>query len=60
LLRDPEEADILTRIKQGRSNCYFINSDAHLRPPPESHSAVAELWSTMLGQTQSHLAEHLA
>lgn len=60
LLRDPEEAEILTRIKEGRSNCYFINLDAHLRPPPESHSTVGELWSTILGETQSQLAEHRA
>ena len=60
LPRDLEEAEILTRIREGRRNCYIINLEMYLRPPPESHSPVGELWSTNLGENQSQLAEHPA
>jgi len=48
LITELEEADILKRTKQERRNSYFINSNAHLRHPLESHCTVGEFLATIL------------
>jgi DNA-binding IclR family transcriptional regulator len=60
LVTDLEEANIITRVKEGRRNRYLINSKAHLRHPIESHCTVGELLRTILSDksTPPNLNSH--
>ena len=53
LITELDEADIVTRLKEGRRNRYVINTGAHLRHPIESHRTVGELLTTILNQQES-------
>ena len=53
VVRDLEEVEMLTRVKEGRRNRYVINTHAHLRHPLESHCTVGELLATILGERAS-------
>lgn len=43
IVTDLEEAGLLTRIKDGRRNCYEIHPDQALRHPIEGHRMVRDL-----------------
>ena len=43
IITDLEEAGFLTRIKDGRRNCYEIHPDQALRHPIEGHRTVRDL-----------------
>jgi DNA-binding transcriptional ArsR family regulator len=43
ILTDLEAANVLTKRREGRRNIYFINSDAPLRHPVESHRTVGDI-----------------
>lgn len=43
LITELDRAGILTRVKRGRRNRYYIDTQAHLRHPIEEHSTVGEL-----------------
>ena len=42
------EAGILTRVRQGRRNSYYIDTNAHLRHPIEESCTVGELLKLVL------------
>ena len=42
------EASILTRVRQGRRNSYYIDTNAHLRHPIEERCTVGELLKLVL------------
>ena len=51
LAENPEarlEAGILTRVRQGRRNSYYIDTNAHLRHPIEESCTVGELLKLVL------------
>ena len=48
LITHLDEAGILTRVKHGRRNSYFINTNAHLRHPIEEDCTVGELLKLVL------------
>ena len=48
LITHLDEAGILTRVKHGRRNSYFINTHAHLRHPIEESCTVGELLKLVL------------
>ena len=43
-----EEANVITRIKEGRRNRYLINLKANLRHPIDCHCTVGEMLGTIL------------
>ncbi|MEZ6064264.1 MAG: winged helix-turn-helix domain-containing protein [Planctomycetaceae bacterium] len=43
IVAELEEAEFLTREKQGRRNHYRVNTALHLRHPIESHRTIGEL-----------------
>ena len=43
IISELEEARFLTRIKDGRRNCYEIHPDRALRHPVEGHCSVRDL-----------------
>ncbi len=43
IVTELEEAGVVTRIKDGRRNCYEIHPDHALRHPIESHRTVRDL-----------------
>jgi hypothetical protein len=43
-----DEAGILTRVRQGRRNSYYIDTNAHLRHPIEESCTVGELLKLVL------------
>lgn len=43
IIAELEEADVLTKEKEGRRNRYLINPDAPLRHPVEAHCTVGTL-----------------
>jgi DNA-binding Lrp family transcriptional regulator len=48
LITQLDEAGILTRVKLGRRNSYYIDTSAHLRHPIEEHCTVGELLKLVL------------
>ena len=48
LITHLDEAGILTRVKHGRRNSYYIDTTAHLRHPIEEQSTVGELLKIIL------------
>jgi DNA-binding Lrp family transcriptional regulator len=48
LITQLDEAGILTRVKLGRRNSYYIDTSAHLRHPIEQHCTVGELLKLVL------------
>ena len=48
LITHLDEAGILTRVKHGRRNTYYINTHAHLRHPIEESCTVGELLKLVL------------
>jgi DNA-binding MarR family transcriptional regulator len=48
LITNLDEAGILTRVKHGRRNNYYINTSAHLRHPVEERCTVGELLKLVL------------
>ena len=48
LITHLDEAGILTRVKHGRRNSYFIDTTAHLRHPIEQDCTVGELLGLVL------------
>ena len=48
LIAHLDEAGILKRVKHGRRNSYYIDTDAHLRHPIEETSTVGELLKVIL------------
>ena len=48
LITHLDEAGILTRVKHGRRNSYYINTNAHLRHPIEEDCTVGELLKLVL------------
>lgn len=48
LITQLDEAGILTRVKLGRRNSYYIDTSAHLRHPIEEHCTVGELLKLIL------------
>jgi hypothetical protein len=48
LISHLDEAGILTRVKQGRRNMYYIDTSAHLRHPIEEDCTVGELLKLVL------------
>ena len=45
ILQELEEADIITRHKEGRRNSYTIHSSGYLRHPLEGHCSISDLLS---------------
>jgi len=43
IVRDLEQAGVLTRTRRGRRNSYAVNPDFHLRHPLEARRTVGEL-----------------
>ncbi len=48
LITHLDEAGILTRVKHGRRNSYYIDTSAHLRHPIEGRCTVGELLRLVL------------
>ncbi len=48
LITQLDEAGILTRVKLGRRNSYYIDTSAHLRHPIEEHCTVGDLLKLVL------------
>lgn len=48
LITHLDAAGILTRVKLGRRNSYYIDTSAHLRHPIEEHCTVGELLKLIL------------
>ena len=48
LITHLDEAGILTRVRHGRRNSYYINTNAHLRHPIEESCTVGELLKLVL------------
>jgi DNA-binding MarR family transcriptional regulator len=48
LITHLDEAGILTRVKHGRRNSYYIDTNAHLRHPIEESCTVGELLKLVL------------
>lgn len=48
LISHLDEAGILTRVKKGRRNMYYIDTSAHLRHPIEEDCTVGELLKLVL------------
>jgi len=51
IVKHLEEADVLTRQREGRRNRYRINMDKPLRHPIESHDTVRSLLTMVLGKS---------
>lgn len=49
IVKHLEEADVLTKHREGRRNRYKINLDVPLRHPLESHGTVGSLLTMLLG-----------
>lgn len=43
IVRELEEAGVLTHTRQGRRNVYALNADFHLRHPLEAHRTIRHL-----------------
>ena len=59
IVSDLEQAEVLTRIRDGRRNRYVLHLDKPLRHPLEAHCSIAELlgalgypWPTQDGADQ--------
>lgn len=52
LITHLDEAGILTRIKHGRRNSYYIDTGVHLRHPIEEHCTVGELLRLILSSAK--------
>ncbi len=48
IITNLEEADVLSIVKDGRRNTYFIDLNRHLRHPLESHCTVGQLLRVIL------------
>jgi Mn-dependent DtxR family transcriptional regulator len=48
VIKHLDEAGILTRVKHGRRNSYYIDTGVHLRHPIEEHCTVGELLTLIL------------
>lgn len=48
LIAHLDDAGILRRVRHGRRNSYYINTDAHLRHPLEEDCTVGELLKIVL------------
>lgn len=48
LITHLDEAGILKRVKTGRRNSYYIDTNVHLRHPLEEHCTVGELLQMIL------------
>jgi len=51
IVTELEEAEILTREREGRRNRYTIHTDQRLRHPLESHSTVGALLDAVARKT---------
>lgn len=49
IVKHLEEADVLTKYREGRRNHYRINLDKPMRHPLESHGTVGSLLIMLLG-----------
>ena len=58
LVTQLDEADILSRVKEGRRNHYIINTDKHLRHPIEAHCTVGELLGIILDRAEMRELEN--
>ena len=52
IVKHLEEADVLSKEREGRRNRYRINMDKPLRHPLESHDTVRSLLTMLLGASQ--------
>ena len=52
IVKHLEEADVLTKQREGRRNRYRINMDKPLRHPLEAYSTVGSLLTMLLGSSQ--------
>jgi DNA-binding Lrp family transcriptional regulator len=59
LITQLDEAGILTRVKLGRRNSYYIDTSAHLRHPIEEHCTVGELLKLVLSPARVRRLEAL-
>lgn len=50
IVAELEEAGYLSRMREGRANCYLVHEDLYLRHPVEGHCTIAELIGTVLGK----------
>lgn len=50
IVADLEEANFLTRIRDGRRNQYSINAGLQLRHPLESHCTIGDLLTMVTGK----------
>ncbi|RLA29376.1 MAG: AsnC family transcriptional regulator [Gammaproteobacteria bacterium] len=51
IVKHLEEADVLSKQREGRRNRYRINMDKPLRHPIESHDTVRSLLTMILGKS---------
>jgi DNA-binding MarR family transcriptional regulator len=47
IIRDLEEAGVITKKRIGRRNVYTLHTDTHLRHPVESHCTIKKLIKTI-------------
>lgn len=47
IVSELEQANFITRIREGRRNCYELNLDRPLRHPLESHRSVGDLLAVL-------------
>lgn len=52
IVKHLEEADVLSKQREGRRNRYLINMDKPLRHPLESHDTVRSLLTMLLGASR--------
>ncbi len=57
LITHLDDAGILTRVKHGRRNSYYIDTSAHLRHPIEERCTVGELLKLVLSPARMRRLE---